>query len=324
LTLALPLLMFVLCLMINFGVIGAWKVRAQAATRYAGWGTVAERTGQFNPPPPNWPASALWEELDGPNLPDVDRLWNSDAALLAECLRGPQLASPHGTPPVNVPGRLEMDDEVQRGHAVLDRPVPLLRGATPTGRFRFDLTQDLFDNRWQFFTMGFPSNESIRLRVWYDIEHGDLAMLDGDIAEAWSDVQELAAELINNPRKCRLFPLDRDPEFQRYRGSWPDFYPRARRDCSLEIDAVEERVVRALVRAVQDRPRVISNAFGSLYERWIRELEACGYNDAEIQPMRDRYNDLRGLNGMGSLMRGMCPPGAICPCPPSPVQDDCP
>lgn len=325
LTLALPMLMFVLCLMINFGVIGSWKVRAQAATRYAGWGTVAERTGQYNPPPPNWPATALWEEIDGPLLPEVDQLWNSDMALMAECIRGPQLSSPHGTPPVNVPGRLEMDDQVQRGHAVLDRPLPLLRGATPTGRFRFDLTQDLFDNRWQFFTMGFPSNETIRIRVWYDIEHGDLAQLDSEIERQWDSVQELAALLVDNPHKCRLFPLDRDPEFRRYTGNWPDFYPRVR-GCSLDVDQVERTLVQPLIGRVRAVPCNVARRFTAMYQRWICELERCGYDEGAIQELRDKYNDLRGLGcGIGDLPpRCVCRPPARCPCPPSPVPDDCP
>ena len=322
LTLALPMLVFVLCLMINFGVIGSWKVRAQVATRYAGWGTVAERTGQFNPRPRNWPVDAVWEELDGPLLSEVDQLWNADPALLAESIRGPQLTSPKQFVPVKVSGRLEMDDQVQRGHAVLDRPVPLLRGATPTGRFRFDLSQDLFDNRWQFFTMGFPDNEAIRALIWYDIEHDELAALDPEIADQWGRVQELSGQLISNPHKCRLFPLDRDPEFMRYQGSWPDFYPRAR-GCSLDVDQVQRDIVDPLIRRIHDVPCNMARRFARLYRRWICELERCG-GDAQL--LRDRHDDLLRLGcGVEPLpQRCVCPPNASCPCPPSPVPDDCP
>jgi len=324
LTLALPVLVFVLCLMINFGVIGAWKVRTQAAARYAGWGTVAERTGQYNPPPKNWPANAPWEEIDGQDLPQVDALWNSDTDLLAACLRGPQLTSPHGTVPVNVPGRLEMDSQVQRGHAVLDRPIPLLRGATSTGRFRFDLNQDLFDNRWQFFTMVLSSNESIRAFNWYDIEHDELALLDADIAQNWQRVQELSQQMQENPRKCLLYPLDRDTEWRQYYGTWRDFYPRAR-GCSLDADHVGRNIVAPLIQRIQRLPCTLGGAFAGMYRSWICGLEACGYPDGEIQPLRDKYNDLRGLGcGIGDLgMRCVCrmPP---CVCPPSPVPDDCP
>jgi len=324
-TLALPMLVFVMCLMINFGVIGAWKVRTQITTRYAGWGTVAERTGQFNPPPKNWPTNALWEEIDGTNLPQVDNLWNADPALLAPSIRGPQLTSPHGDTPVNVPGRLEMDDQVNRGHAVLDKPLPLLRGATSSGRFGFNLTQDLFDNRWQFFTLGIPSNESIRALIWYDISHSDLARLDPDIDQQWERVQQLAQQLQSNPQKCRLYPLDRDPEFQRYRGNWPDFYPRAS-GCSADVNNVARNIVGPLIGRINNVPCNVGRAFSGMYRSWICQLEACGYPDGEIQPLRDKYNALTGLNcGIGPLpMRCVCPPMGSCPCPPSPIADNCP
>jgi hypothetical protein len=204
LTLVLPTLLCLMALMINFGVAGAWKVRTQVAARYAGWSTVAERTGQSNPPPDNWPRNALLEEANGQNLPEVDQLWNGHPDLLAQAIRGPALTSPNQYQPVPVKRRLEMDDEVQRGHAHLDRPLPLLRGATSNGRFSYDLNQDLFDNRWQFFTMGFSHNEDLRILQWYPFTHDELSQLDQDIQGDWQDVQQIAREIRSNPAKCNL------------------------------------------------------------------------------------------------------------------------
>jgi hypothetical protein len=49
LTLTLPILVLMMALMINFGVVGVWKVRTQANARYAAWRTITARTGEDNP-----------------------------------------------------------------------------------------------------------------------------------------------------------------------------------------------------------------------------------------------------------------------------------
>lgn len=320
LTLVLPTLLCLMALMINFGVAGAWKVRTQVAARYAGWGTVAERTGEFNPLPENWPANALLEEANGTNLPVLDQLWNSQTELLAPAVRGPMLTSPQQEIPVPVKRRLEMDDEVQRGHAVLDRPLPLLRGATATGRFGYDLNQDLFDNRWQFFTMGFADNEDLRTDLWYAISHNELAQVDREIAQQWDLLQRAALELRNNPNKCALYALDRDREFQTYYGSAPDFYPRVR-GCSLDVDDVSMRLVGPLISEIDRLPVTISLRFSAMYRSWICGLEMCG--SPEFGPLLAKYNGLRPLSGLRQLRPCVCMSATPCPCPPLPGPDNC-
>lgn len=319
LTLVLPTLLCLMALMINFGVAGAWKVRTQVASRYAGWSTVAERTGQSNPPPDNWPRNALLEEADGTNLPDVDQMWNGHPDLLAPSIRGPALTSPNQDIPVPVERRLEMDDEVQRGHAHLDRPLPLLRGATTNGRFSYDLNQDLFDNRWQFFTMGFSHNEAMRALQWYFIEHDELAQLDRQIQKSWERVQQLAAELRASPLKCHLYALDRDREFLIYYGSAPDFYPRVR-GCTMFVEDARERLVEPLIAEIDRLPRTISQRFGTMYDRWLCELEICGGPQADLTP---KYSGLRPLNGMPFRRPCFCPMAPCPPCPPLPGPDNC-
>lgn len=309
-----------MALMINFGVAGAWKVRTQVAARYAGWSTVAERTGQSNPPPDNWPRNALWEEANGENLPDVDQLWNGHPDLLAPSIRGAVLTSPHQKIPVTVERRLEMDDEVQRGHAVLDRPLPLLRGATANGRFSYDLSQDLFDNRWQFFTMGFSNNEDMRALQWYAIEHQELARLDPNIGYSWENLQQLKQELINNQMKCHLYALDRDREFRIYYGSAPDFYPRVR-GCSMDVMDVHQRLFTPLIAEIDRLPVTVARRFFSMYDQWLCQLEACG------GPVADLPAKYGGLQQLATGQRGVripCQRGAPPPpCPPFPGPDNC-
>ncbi|MCR4411969.1 MAG: pilus assembly protein, partial [Thermoguttaceae bacterium] len=56
--LALPMLLFVMALMLNFGTVASWKVRTLGAARHAAWSTRAPRSGMQYPRPANWPPAA--------------------------------------------------------------------------------------------------------------------------------------------------------------------------------------------------------------------------------------------------------------------------
>ncbi|MBM4076542.1 MAG: hypothetical protein FJ267_13005, partial [Planctomycetes bacterium] len=85
--LALPMLLIMMALMINFGVAGAWKVRAQVNSRYAGWRTLTNRTGESNAIPPYWPQSAGLSAVSGSSLNSVNQIWNSSIDLQCPCTR---------------------------------------------------------------------------------------------------------------------------------------------------------------------------------------------------------------------------------------------
>ena len=338
LTLTLPMLVIMMALMINFGVVGAWKVRTQANTRYAAWRTVNARTGEYNPTPPYWPASATLTTQAGSDLPTAGQLWDSQTDLLCPCVRGPRLTAPTAPNSVNVPGRLELDGFVLQGNAVLDKPLPLLRSAIPgTGRFRFNLKQDVFDNQWQFYSLGIPWNNHLRADIWWDIAHSDLAALDGDIGKNLSDLNKNLQRLQSSPERNELYPLDNDDEFTRYAG-WqpPDFYPRLGRVCITEPDAVYISVVSrldqdgqsnasSLLSRIDNLPCSMSRRFASMYRQWICELEQCESTD-DFSGQIARYNDLRQFmqaqrcpNIPQALQPCKCPMPGTCPCPPSPV-----
>lgn len=338
LTLVLPMLVFMMALMINFGVAGAWKVRTQANARYAAWRTVNARTGEHNPAPRYWPAAAPLTTGAGQDLPTTSQLWDSHPNLLCPCIRGPQLTAPHAGVAVNVAGRMEMDGDVLQGNAVLDKPLPLLRTALPGGRFRFNLKQDVFDNQWQFYALGIGWNTDIRADVWWDIEHSDLGQLDGAVDSNREALEQNLQTLQSSIHRQDLNPLDNDEEFIRYSG-WPppDFYPRLNRICMSEPDAVYMSAVsrldqdghpnpNSLLSRIDNLPCSMSRSFASMYRNWICELEMCDFDDASIDPLRHRYRDLSQFMGAQScpnppspLRRCQCPPMTTCPCPPSPV-----
>lgn len=338
-TLALPILVMMMALMIDFGVVGAWKIRTQTNARYAAYRTVNARTGQFNPNPPYWPSNAPLTTSNGTDLPTSSQLWDSRQELLCPCVRGPQLTAPHADNTVNVPGRMEMDGLVLEGNAVLDKPLPLLRGAIPgSGRFRFNLKQDVFDNQWQFYAIGIPWNNHIRADLWWDIDHTELAGRDGDIAKNLQALDDHLRQLQQSNTRSHLYPLDNDEEFIRYSGfPPPDLYPRMSRLCMLDpmdvynsgvsrLDGDGQRNAGSLLSRIDDLPCSFSRRFTNMYRTWICELEMCGFDDASIDPLRQRYKDLAQFMGTlprcgspGNLSPCQCPPMTRCPCPPSPV-----
>ncbi len=341
--LALPILVMMMALMIDFGVVGAWKIRAQTNARYAGWRTLAARTGESNATPPYWPAASTLSAQPGTKLTNVDQQWDSTQDLLCACTRGQQLTAPNAVAAINVPGRLEMDDDVVRGHVNLERNLPLFRGALPAtgGKFRFDVNQDLFDNHWQYNTLGIPYNDYPRSRVWWDIEHADLAALDPAIDTNKQLLDQNLQKLQTNPKQADLYPLDNDDEFIRYNsgGTPPDFYPRLGRLCMSDPNALYISAIsridqdghpnrNSLLSRIDRLPCTMSGSFTGMYGSWICRLEQCGAPDGDIDPLRQRYRDLQQFMGtLGSLgcarpadlQRCVCPPMTTCPCPPSPV-----
>lgn len=332
LTLSLPFLMLLTALMINFGFVGAWKLRAQGAARYASWRTLAVRTGDWNPPPDNWPAGAPLTTGAGQDLPQVDVLWNQPPDLTVQCIRGPLLTAPTTSEVLNVEGRLEMDGSVHAGGAQVSKPVPLFRNSMPggLGRLNFNLSQDLLDHRWQFFSLGIPDNLHPRGRVWYDLEHVNFASLSSASAQEYGKLEQLWQQLVNSPDRRHLKTLDQDEEFFRYRGWSPDFYPRLSRECSGDVESMRINAVEPLIERIERLPCTISQAFMGIYDPWSCGLEACGFPPSQIAPLKHRYDDLHTFvrtlpssmrcDAGGDILARMpcpCPMPGACPCPPS-------
>ena len=337
-TLVLPILVIMMAVMIDFGVVGTWKIRTQANTRYAAWRTVNARTGEYNPNPPYWPATAPLTTGAGADLPNSSQLWDSQQELLCPCVRGPQLTAPKAPNVVNVPGRLELDGFVLEGNAQLDKPLPLLRSAIPgSGRFRFNLKQDVFDNQWQFYSLGIPWNNHTRADIWWAINHSDLARLDSQIDENLRLLDENLQKLQSNPDHKELYPLDNDDEFARYYG-WPppDFYPRLNRMCISDPKAFYNSAVgrrdqngrpnpNSLLSKIDNLPCSMSRSFATMYKDWICGLETCLYA-GQYAGLRQRHADLKQFmeaqgcpnppSSLNPCMPPRMPPPP--PCPPSP------
>lgn len=307
-----------MALMINFGVAAAWKIRTQGNAHYAAFRSVHVRTGESNSPPANWPRATLSNDI-GDGLPTVDQLWDADPETTHAWVRGGVL----GMSNVTVEGELEFDESVISGRARMERPVPLMRGALPNGRFGFDISNDLLNSRVQFHSLDLGDNEGSRARRWWDIEHTDLSALDPGIATFFEQLNTTQQRLRDDPRKIYLYPLDRDVEFWIYYQHWREFHPHTS-GCSLDVNEVRLNQAQSLLRDIYRRPCRMSEAYLRLYRMWICHLESCGAEDHSIRRLRERYDDLREF--VASLPMDMeCEPlGELQPCEVcDPVDESC-
>jgi hypothetical protein len=273
--LALPMLLFVMALMLNFGTVASWKVRTLGAARHAAWSTRAPRSGMQYPRPANWPPAAnLGAGGAGDHAPMDDPRVDHPVA------RGPVL--PLGTA-VNS-GLLDPSRGFREGSANLRREFPLLRRLGP---YALAAHANLLDNPWPFWRHGLYSNHERRVPVLYA-----LARAPASLAQAY--VQAVYA-ILRAPFREDLRPLDRDDEFDGYQrrfrgaGGSPDFHPVLHRFCSLSrtvadqavadlIDRIGGRVDRDddgnVIRRVSGVPETMTRAFIRLYQWVIQQLQA--------------------------------------------------
>lgn len=135
LVLALPILLGVMALMVNFGTAACWKVRALIVARQRLWEGRTERTGGANPVPAWWPGGVSTggghvESLDDPrvNLPVARGPFPAGAEVNSELLdptRGLRTAA-----------------------SDLNRSFPMLRSM---GTYHLSARSALLDNKWEFY-----------------------------------------------------------------------------------------------------------------------------------------------------------------------------
>ncbi len=305
LVLALPILLFVMALMINFGNMAAWKVRAQGNTRYAAWRTLQDRSGQFDPNPKNWPRDATLGTSGGNAMADVNALWNRHPDLTTPVVRGPVITESDQGRAVVVPGRFHMDQQVHGGNGEVHRRLPLLRGILANnGRYGFNEHQELLNNRWEYRHLNHPrnpydrrdvpgdnGNNRRRAKRWYRLDPPFFPELAGDLQR----LAEADGRLKANPTRFNLDPLDRDDEFYYYRLraqlglisgplptpipeqtriAIPDFHPRVPVRCELDKQRVKFRAVNPAVQRIQHLPGTMGNAWARLYREEISRLES--------------------------------------------------
>ena len=261
---ALPILLFIMALMVNFGTVACWKVRALSMARQEAWRARRGQADYDYPRPDDWPASAASghdgdERLQLPGevaaAVDANRLVPPGAGTAIADLLDPARG-------------------LRRGWATLDRRYAMLGSL---GLFHLRGENCLLDDRWQYQEMGLSSNQERRSPLVYP-----LPKLSGD-AYITTAIGLYFTFYHDSPWKDYLAPLDRDGQFI-YFGrlfGWgsgaPDFQPRLGRFCSLDRSLADDYVSRLIDRIqgkrdphLSDVAERMARAFLGLYRRAIQ------------------------------------------------------
>jgi hypothetical protein len=236
--------------------------------------------GSGDPRPVNWPQSASMGVSGASRLSTIDQVWDQPA-IHHPFVSGPIISTPNisaANAYIQVyQGRIyAMADGVQRGTAYIERPLPLLPRLGP---YYFDVKHSLVDNRWQFHTMNYPWNDSRRTKGWYNWES------QPEWAAAIAAYREADQQILNNPQRTDLDPLDRDAEFSAfYGGRPPDFHPRVGGMCVTDRTLIAAQLIEnpgGLIHRIQGPkgggrggvPERMANAFIKLYQDQIMQLQ---------------------------------------------------
>ncbi len=167
--LSLPILLFVMALIANFGTAACWKVRASSVAREQLWQTRFPRTGQTDPQPSYWPATATQAASGPTELTQLDIYRSVQQALVPGCLGPwpPTVAIQLNTTRV-APSVLDPTQGLRTSSATVTKTWPLL---PKSGLMQLTAATQMLDNRWQFNDqqMGMGSNDQERIPVLYTL-----------------------------------------------------------------------------------------------------------------------------------------------------------
>ncbi len=264
LILALPILLFIMALIINYGTVAAWKVRENSVARLAVWETRWPRTGATDPRPSYWPAAATMESSDQGTVAGMD-----DSRVDLPVARGPLPAAT-----VNA----ELLDEtrgLREGSASMTRKFPLLG---KLGTYTLTAQNWLIDDKWQYQRMGMGGNVQLRIPILYTLAEAPASLVN-------AYVQSVLA-ISGASFSSQLAPLDHDPDFLYYGalfgwGGAPDFQPRVQNMCTTDR-TLTDQAVSNLVDQIQGNPskhdpgvaEQMAQSFLSLYQRALSAFQA--------------------------------------------------
>lgn len=266
LVLALPILLFLMALMVNYGTVASWKVRALTVARHSMWASRDQRESALanNPRPAYWPDNA-----------GIGHGGAGDAASLADprvdlpIARGPSIPIARGSmlPAIVVVVNRNLLDPTRglhMGSAELERKFPLLASL---GKYRLASRQRLFQNTWHY-----QNTETRGLIDYRDIVRVDalyqLPRADGVYGQRY--IRAVVA-LLRSPSWRASWPLDRDPELLAADRRHPelrirtDFYPRFSLGPTLDKNLVGGEVDHLIAR-IGGIPGEMEPIFKNLYD----------------------------------------------------------
>ncbi|MBN1395772.1 MAG: hypothetical protein JW959_12185 [Pirellulales bacterium] len=299
LVLALPILLMIMALMVNFGAVASWKIRGLSVSRFEAWRARHERSA-YNYPPDEawWPAAANRGHVAAGNI-------EVSASLTGAV--DPRSLAPSGHVVVNE----ELFDVARglvRGYATLDRGYAMLGGM---GRYRITANTYLIDDKWQYHEMGIANNNDRRSTIIYDLPTADSA----SYVQCATDL--FYKYYYNRPWADRLAPLHEyylsafagriiEDGYLYFGRGGPDFHPGLGGFCSLDTAVVDrlvygrgddpgliDRIEGNEERRAEGVAERVARAFVGLYESVIGEYETL--LDAEPPPSAAQQAAMRAV-----------------------------
>lgn len=202
--LSLPVMLFVMALIINFGTAASWKARAAVAARQSVWRQRYDRNGATDPQIPGW--------IGQVGVGGGAQLFNDPFAQFP-VVRGPVLASQGANSSLVVDQNLlDISGGVQTGTSSIRIRLPLLPGLPPVS---FNPQAPLLSSRWQFGNIGLPQNVWRRIPLLYPQLRPDTFF--ARVPQERQAYMQAAMAIFSAPFRGDLDPLDRDEELHQYR-----------------------------------------------------------------------------------------------------------
>jgi hypothetical protein len=263
-TLALPLLLMAMALMVLIGTAGAWKVRTSANARQAIFRSMYPRTTDNDAEPSNWwPQSASMNYQGGGTSFLTD-----DPYANHPVVRGPSIADPETGNALRVLiDTLDMPDGMRSGRATINHEPPMW--SRLGYRNAFSRNNVLFAGQtWQYGNLGIPDNDSRRILYTYDYEMSKYA------PDAAGQARAAANAILTGPYRQELMVLDRDAELRAWYGNDIDFHPEPRSACTHDIAYLRSVILPDLLQRISDVPRNMAQRFLSMYQQQLQQLDA--------------------------------------------------
>ena len=261
----LPILLFVMALMVNFGTFATWRVRGEFVSRHAAWRTRWPRTGaDEGRQRPVWPIDAEMTIEPADQIAELD-----DPAINLPVVRGP-LPNGFSVNPILDPDRVG----AFKGVSKVGREYPMLPrlGDYQSG----SVDNPLLDLKWQSALMGIP-NRYRRVKILYNLPQTQPAL-----PRAFVNAVRGARSI---PHSRGLLVLDHDADILRYTGHYVDFHPLAGDGCELDLESVYANHVQSLIDTrgpgrrvrfgqISRVPRRLTSFFLNRYRTRWNQLEA--------------------------------------------------
>jgi hypothetical protein len=269
LVLALPILLFMMALIINFGTVSAWKVRSLTVARYQLWGNSSPRSVTNYPQPANWPDSADRDTNSLGNISSLDK-----EEVKKEVARGPQFSSGGCTMSV-YEDVLDPSRGARDGTSDLTRAYPLL---PKLQSYNLHGATMFLDDKWQYWRM-YWHGQSTKWSMWSntDLRIPVIYSLPWDMSLAYTGMESAApdADEWGDSRFNIIDNKDADDISYRIRFPGPDplphwhglgdLHPRLRNFCSLDYD-VAQAAVDQLVERIKRVPGRLTRRCLSMYQ----------------------------------------------------------